>query len=169
MEWKSFSFRFETRDPCAIRPSGNVISLQHLTLAQETTPHTQGKAMVQPSSSSSRTDSPPPLKRSRHTDMDSHNTNGHPQLPHNPTGQSHPHGHSRASAGTLPPLSLSILGVEPMDEFIKEIADFIHHMIVVEAVNHPPGNVEVEAKVGVLRDRASGRRLQMPSLVETST
>ncbi|KAF8158042.1 CYTH-like domain-containing protein [Crassisporium funariophilum] len=55
---------------------------------------------------------------------------------------------------TLPPLSLSILGVEPLDEFIKEIADFVHHMIV-------------EAKVGVLRERGGGGRIGLPVLVET--
>lgn len=71
----------------------------------------------------------------------------------------------------LPPLSLSILGVEPMDEFIKEIADFVHHMIL----NRPniPGNIEVEAKVGVLREKipgggAGGPRIALPVLVETS-
>ncbi|KAJ7134469.1 CYTH-like domain-containing protein [Mycena epipterygia] len=67
---------------------------------------------------------------------------------------------------SLPPLSLSILGVEPLDEFIKEIADFVHYTIL----NRPPdlqGKVEVEAKVGMLRDRASGQRLMLPVLVET--
>ncbi|KNZ73077.1 mRNA-capping enzyme subunit beta [Termitomyces sp. J132] len=65
----------------------------------------------------------------------------------------------------LPPLSLSILGVEPLDEFIKEIADFVHHMIV----NRPDvaGTVEVEAKIGVLRDKASGQRINLPVLVES--
>ncbi|KAJ3867706.1 MAG: CYTH-like domain-containing protein [Lentinula lateritia] len=65
---------------------------------------------------------------------------------------------------SLPPLSLSILGVEPLDEFIKEIADFIHHMII----SRPdlPGNVEVEAKIGLLRERGGGR-LSLPVLVET--
>lgn len=66
----------------------------------------------------------------------------------------------------LPPLSLSILGVEPLDEFIKEIADFIHHMITTKP---PGGHVEVEAKVGVLKDRLTGQRLVLPVLVETST
>ncbi|KAJ7645476.1 CYTH-like domain-containing protein [Mycena polygramma] len=67
---------------------------------------------------------------------------------------------------SLPPLSLSILGVEPLDEFIKEIADFIHYTIM----NRPPdlqGKVEVEAKVGLLRDRSSNQRLMLPVLVET--
>ncbi|KAF5389190.1 hypothetical protein D9757_003413 [Collybiopsis confluens] len=65
---------------------------------------------------------------------------------------------------SLPPLSLSILGVEPLDEFIKEIADFIHHMII----SRPdlPGKVEVEAKIGLLRER-NGGRLLLPVLVET--
>ncbi|TFK27624.1 mRNA capping enzyme [Coprinopsis marcescibilis] len=67
---------------------------------------------------------------------------------------------------TLPPLSLSILGVEPLDEFIKEIADFVHHMIV----NKPEGlhgMVEVEAKIGVLKENASGTRMRLPVLVES--
>ncbi|TFK40867.1 mRNA capping enzyme [Crucibulum laeve] len=74
-------------------------------------------------------------------------------------------GHSSSSSG-LPPLSISILGVEPLDEFIKEIADFIHHMIVTRP-EHIQGNIEVEAKVGILRDRAGGHRLSLPVLVET--
>lgn len=67
---------------------------------------------------------------------------------------------------SLPPLSLSILGVEPLDEFIKEIADFIHHMIT----SRPdlPGLVEVEAKIGLLRERGGGGRVLLPILVETS-
>ncbi|KAG1872369.1 CYTH-like domain-containing protein [Suillus subalutaceus] len=66
----------------------------------------------------------------------------------------------------LPPLSLSILGVEPLDEFIREIADFVHHMIVTRPI-HPDAKVEVEAKLGILRDRTSGQRLVLPVLVET--
>ncbi len=67
----------------------------------------------------------------------------------------------------LPPLSLSILGVEPLDEFIREVADFVHHMIMTRTER--VGSVEVEAKIGVLRDKTSGQRLQFPVLVETST
>ncbi|KAG6878516.1 hypothetical protein C0993_005447 [Termitomyces sp. T159_Od127] len=66
----------------------------------------------------------------------------------------------------LPPLSLSILGVEPLDEFIKEIADFVHHMIVTRP--DVAGTVEVEAKIGVLRDKASAQRIALPVLVESS-
>ncbi|KAF9450561.1 mRNA triphosphatase CET1 [Macrolepiota fuliginosa MF-IS2] len=114
--------------------------------------------MVLPATSAPRTDSPPPLKRSRHTDMDPYNTNG---------SQNPSQSHSHTTTGSLPPLSLSILGVEPLDEFIKEIADFVHHMIIVCAADYPAGNIEVEAKVGVLKDKATGKRLQMPVLVET--
>ncbi|KAG2151322.1 CYTH-like domain-containing protein [Suillus clintonianus] len=70
------------------------------------------------------------------------------------------------AGSSLPPLSLSILGVEPLDEFIREIADFVHHMIVTRPV-HPDAKVEVEAKLGVLRDRTTGQRLMLPVLVET--
>ncbi|CAL1712487.1 unnamed protein product [Somion occarium] len=92
-----------------------------------------------------------PLKRARRTPSPS-SSNGHPStMPPN--------------SSALPPLSLSILGVEPLDEFIVEVADFIHHMIRTKPEG--PGLVEVEAKVGVLRDKGTGQRLQLPILVET--
>jgi polynucleotide 5'-triphosphatase len=68
----------------------------------------------------------------------------------------------------MPPLSLSILGVEPVDEFIREVADFIHHMIGMRPRDLPGAMVEVEAKIGILRDRLSGNRLNLPVLTETS-
>lgn len=101
-----------------------------------------------------RSSSPPPLKRSRRAAS--------------PLPQDTANGHASGSGQHLQPLSLSILGVEPLDEFIKEIADFIHHMIKTRP-DYPNGKVEVEAKVGVLRDRNSGQRLGLPILVETST
>ncbi|KAJ7095982.1 CYTH-like domain-containing protein [Mycena belliarum] len=90
-----------------------------------------------------RSESPPPHKRARQSSSAEHE-----------------------NGLSLPPLSLSILGVEPLDEFIKEIADWVHYTIV----NRPPdlqGKIEVEAKVGLLRDRSSGQRLMLPVLVET--
>ncbi len=78
-----------------------------------------------------------------------------------------PNGNGHAPERNMPPLSLSILGVEPLDEFIREVADFVHHMIVTRADR--TGVIEVEAKIGVLRDRTNGQRLQLPVLVETST
>jgi polynucleotide 5'-triphosphatase len=75
-------------------------------------------------------------------------------------------GNNGAHTHSMPPLSLSILGVEPLDEFIREVADFVHHMIMTRSER--VGNVEVEAKIGVLRDKVSGQRLQFPVLVETS-
>jgi polynucleotide 5'-triphosphatase len=72
-----------------------------------------------------------------------------------------------ATSSVMPPLSLSILGVEPLDEFIREVADFVHHSIMTR----PPdlqGEIEVEAKIGVLKDRGTGNRLHLPVLVETS-
>jgi polynucleotide 5'-triphosphatase len=72
------------------------------------------------------------------------------------------------SAQNLPPLSLSILGVEPLDEFIQEVADFIHYQIK----NRPhdvQGSIEVEAKIGLLREKgAGGGRIWLPVLTETS-
>ena len=61
-----------------------------------------------------------------------------------------------------PPLEHSILNVEPMDEFIHEIANFIHRLIA-----NRTDPVEIEAKVGVLRD-GSGQRLSLPIGAETS-
>jgi len=65
-------------------------------------------------------------------------------------------------------LSLSILGVEPLDEFVREVADFVHHMVMSRSQEIPNAKVEVEAKIGVLRERA-GQRFALPVLVETST
>lgn len=55
-----------------------------------------------------------------------------------------------------------------MDEFIREVADFIHHMIGMGPRDLPGAMVEVEAKIGILRDRLSGNRLNLPVLTETS-
>lgn len=77
----------------------------------------------------------------------------------------------KTSKMSLPPLSLSILGVEPLDEFVLEIANYVHHMIMTRpdlGGSAGDAKVEVEAKVGVLRDRMSGQRLALPVLVETS-
>lgn len=60
-----------------------------------------------------------------------------------------------------------MLGGEPLDEFIREVADFVHRSIITR----PPdlqGEIEVEAKIGVLKDKGIGNRLQLPVLVETS-
>lgn len=86
-----------------------------------------------------------------------------------PTTDARPGSSSSASGGSasLPPLSLSILGVEPLDEFIKEVADFVHHMITTKP-EHLVGTVEVEAKVGRLKDTRTGQRLGLPVLVESS-
>lgn len=67
---------------------------------------------------------------------------------------------------SLKPLSLSILGVEPIDEFITEVADWIYGLIV----NRPSisGQIEVEAKLGVLKYKDGNRRLNHPVRVETS-
>lgn len=104
-----------------------------------------------------------PTKRARHTPPPAP-----PSSSSSHRGPSMNNGSSNGSGrspSNLPPLSLSILGVEPLDEFIREVADFIHHMIG----QRPEGanGVEVEAKVGVLRDKVSGQRLSLPVLVET--
>lgn len=105
-----------------------------------------------------RSASPPPPKRARLTESPALKS----QHPNQIVGGSNGH-----MGEPLPPLSLSILGLEPLDEFIKEIADFIHHMIATRP--DMAGNVEVEAKIGILRDRATGQRLVLPVLVESST
>jgi polynucleotide 5'-triphosphatase len=92
-----------------------------------------------------------PPKRARHS---------------SPSDRSRTNGRNATSSSGLPPLSLSILGVEPLDEFIREVADFVHHSITTRPADLM-GEIEVEAKIGVLRDRG-GNRLQLPVLVETS-
>ena len=84
-----------------------------------------------------------------------------------PSDRAGTNGRNATSSSVLPPLSLSILGVEPLDEFIREVADFIHHSITTRPAELQ-GDIEVEAKIGVLKERATGNRLQLPILVETS-
>jgi hypothetical protein len=84
-----------------------------------------------------------------------------------PSDRARTNGRNATSSSVLPPLSLSILGVEPLDEFIREVADFIHHLITTRPADLK-GEIEVEAKIGVLKDRGTGNRLQLPILVETS-
>src|SRR6266498_2819321 len=79
-----------------------------------------------------------------------------------PPFQTPSNGHT--SGLELPALSLSILAVEPVDEFIKEIADFVLHTIMTRP-DIPNARVEVEAKIGILRERSSGQRLALPVLV----
>lgn len=96
-----------------------------------------------------------------------HSQRPHKRARHSPSSdRARPNGRA-ATSPVLPPLSLSILGVEPLDEFIREIADFVHHLITTR----PPdlqGEIEVEAKMGVIKDRGTGSKLQLPVLVETS-
>jgi len=92
-----------------------------------------------------------PPKRARHS---------------SPSDRARTNGRTATSSSVLPPLSLSILGVEPLDEFIREVADFIHHSITTRPADLK-GDIEVEAKIGVLKDRGTGNRLQLPVLVET--
>ena len=73
-----------------------------------------------------------------------------------------------SSAQPLRPLSLSILGVEPTDEFILEIADWIHSLIKARPAGLD-GQIEVEAKLGVLKYKDANTRLKHPVRVETST
>lgn len=93
-----------------------------------------------------------PPKRARHS---------------SPSDRARTNGRNATSSSVLPPLSLSILGVEPLDEFIREVADFIYHSISTRPADLK-GDIEVEAKIGVLKDMGTGNRLQLPILVETS-
>ncbi|KAF7795357.1 hypothetical protein EIP86_006514 [Pleurotus ostreatoroseus] len=74
-------------------------------------------------------------------------------------------GNGYAPSQELPPLSHSILGVEPVDELIREVADWVHHL--VSHRQERVGVVEIEAKVGILRDASTGQRLSLPVLTET--
>ncbi|KAI0632523.1 mRNA capping enzyme [Trametes polyzona] len=111
-----------------------------------------------PSSDSER-ESDRPTKRPRHSapsapSQTMHATNGNGHAPEVTGG------------GALPPLSLSILGVEPLDEFIRDVADFIHHHICTRPMDLG-GVVEVEARIGIIRERDTGKRLQLPVRTET--
>ena len=75
-------------------------------------------------------------------------------------------GASGSGSSVLKPLSLSILGTEPHDDFILTIANFVHDMIM----NRPKmdGHVEVEAKLGLLKPRGADERVMFPVHSETS-
>ena len=73
-----------------------------------------------------------------------------------------------SSAQPLRPLSLYIIGVEPTDEFILEIADWIHSLIKARPAGLD-GQIDVEAKLGVLKYKDANTRLKHPVRVETST
>lgn len=68
-----------------------------------------------------------------------------------------------AFAGSRPALEHSIINVEPLDELIKDVADFVHHLIA-----NRRECVEIEARIGVLRD-PKGQRIRLPVSTETST
>jgi len=100
--------------------------------------------------------SPPPSKRVRRSPEDQPTSHKTADL----------NGSSTISTNvSFPPLSLSLLGVEPLDEFILAIADFIHHMIMQRP--DLPGNIEVEAKIGLLKDNGTNARLALPVATET--
>jgi len=122
-------------------------------------------------SESDREPTPPPLKRARQsgsprtsTSTGASNVKIKSLLPTTSPTASLP---VMNNPSDLPPLSVSILGVEPLDEFIREIADFVHHMVTTRPNMGPDAKVEVEAKLGVLRDRTTGKRISLPVLVET--
>ncbi|KAG8904789.1 mRNA-capping enzyme subunit beta [Tulasnella sp. 403] len=59
------------------------------------------------------------------------------------------------------PLEASILCAEPLDEFVMEIADWVHRNAQGRS------NVEVEAKVGMIIDTRSDERINLPVSSET--
>jgi len=60
-------------------------------------------------------------------------------------------------------LEPSFVNYEPLDEFVREIADWIYHH-----ANGQP-NIEVEAKFGIQLNEQNGTRLRLPILVESSS
>ena len=75
---------------------------------------------------------------------------------------------ARVSPSGMPPMSHSFIGVEPVDEFVIEIADWIHNLVRNRPRGGPPGVIEVEAKLGLLKYKTSEDRVQFPVLTETS-
>lgn len=65
---------------------------------------------------------------------------------------------ARAPAGALEP---SILNAEPFDEVMRYIADWIYNT----AAGH--ANVEIEAKIGILKEKGSEERVALPVMTET--
>ncbi|KAG8214630.1 CYTH-like domain-containing protein [Butyriboletus roseoflavus] len=112
---------------------------------------------------------PPPLKRPRQS-RSSRTSSSASNVKNNsilPTASSSSTSPIMNNSPNLPPLAVSILGVEPIDEFVREIADFVHHMVTTRPNMGPDAKVEVEAKLGILKDRITGKRISLPVLVET--
>ncbi|GAA98734.1 hypothetical protein E5Q_05422 [Mixia osmundae IAM 14324] len=63
--------------------------------------------------------------------------------------------------GTIRPLEASMLGLAPIDEFTREVADWIW------AFTRTLENVEIEAKLGTLIDNRTQARIIFPVAVET--
>lgn len=100
-----------------------------------------------------------PTKRQRHSPSAS---NGHSaQMPPFEKPQ-HTLSISRSHALVQPALEHSIINVEPLDELIKDVADFIHRLIA-----NKRQHIEIEAKIGVLKD-STGQRIRLPVATETS-
>ena len=55
-----------------------------------------------------------------------------------------------------------------MDEFIREVADWVHDKIGQALKQGYQGVIEVEAKLGVLKYKDADTRMQAPVRVETS-
>ena len=114
--------------------------------------------------SSSSPDEGPTAKKARLS-------GSHPPASFTPRSTSNGHSAHAGSGGQMSapmkPLSLSILGVEPLDEFIREIADWIHELIMNRNPNMK-GHLEVEAKLGLLKSRETDSRIYQPVRVETS-
>ncbi|GJJ15658.1 hypothetical protein Clacol_009936 [Clathrus columnatus] len=103
-----------------------------------------------------------PPKRQRYSPSSSNGYSTKPQPPskaHDAITSSVPR--PLVPSGSKPALEHSILNVEPVDEFIRDVADFVHRLIA-----NRREYVEIEAKIGVLRD-SSGQRIRLPVATET--
>lgn len=103
-----------------------------------------------------------PPKRQRYSPSapNGHSTQKPPfEKPQNTLPASHPR--ALVPQGAKPALEHSIINVEPVDELIREVADFIHRLIA-----NRRQNIEIEAKIGVLKD-STGQRIRLPVTTET--
>lgn len=94
-------------------------------------------------------DAPPSAKRTRYS----------PSAPSGIADEDDPAQPNSAQALTLEP---SFLNAEPLDEFIREVADWIHKLSVGKE------HIEIEGKLGMLVDVETDQRLNLPIRTEAS-
>ncbi|KAF9405874.1 mRNA-capping enzyme subunit beta [Podila epigama] len=120
------------------------------TQSEETAPSNTTPAVVvaNPSSSSSSSSSSASASKSNYPAQSSQSQQQQQQKPQQPP------------TGQPPRRDHAFFGTDVMDDVVRAVGEFLF-----QHCHHP--NVEIEAKLGVLTDNSTGRRIELPVLSET--